>query len=115
MSDLLLNVAAANAPATLAFGIGPIGGLELTVILVVALLIFGRRLPEVGRSLGKGIVEFKKGVQGITDELDDAAASPKTEPAAPVETRRIEQTAVETPATSPAPLPAEEPASAVQK
>ena len=40
----------------------------LIVILIVALLIFGKRLPEVAKSLGKGIVEFKKGVRGIEDE-----------------------------------------------
>ncbi|MCB7129103.1 MAG: twin-arginine translocase TatA/TatE family subunit [Candidatus Brocadiales bacterium] len=49
------------------------GGWEWIVILVVALLIFGKRLPDVMRSLGKGIVEFKKGVQGIEDDVDKAA------------------------------------------
>lgn len=43
------------------------GGIEWIVILVVALLIFGKRLPEVMKSMGKGIVEFKKGVKGIED------------------------------------------------
>lgn len=42
---------------------------ELIVIGIVALLIFGRRLPEVGRSLGKGIVEFKKGLKETEDEI----------------------------------------------
>ncbi len=51
--------------------IGNIGTTEVIVILVIALLLFGRRLPEVGRSLGKGIVEFKKGVKGIEDEIRD--------------------------------------------
>jgi len=37
---------------------------------VIALLLFGKRLPEVARSLGKGIVEFKKGVRGIEEEID---------------------------------------------
>ncbi len=49
------------------------GGWEWIVILVVALLIFGKRLPDVMRSLGKGIVEFKKGVKGIEDDVDKAA------------------------------------------
>jgi len=40
------------------------------VILFVALILFGRRLPEVGRSLGQGIIEFKKGLGGIGDDLD---------------------------------------------
>ncbi len=45
------------------------GGTEWIVILVVGLLIFGRRLPEVGKSLGRSIVEFKKGVKGIESEV----------------------------------------------
>lgn len=47
-----------------------IGHQELLIILVIALLLFGRRLPEVGRSLGRGIVEFKKGIKGIEDDID---------------------------------------------
>jgi len=43
---------------------------EWLVILVVGVLLFGRRLPEVGRYLGKGIVEFKKGLKGLEDEID---------------------------------------------
>jgi sec-independent protein translocase protein TatA len=35
----------------------------------IALLLFGKRLPEVGRSLGKGIVEFKKGLAGIEEDV----------------------------------------------
>ena len=42
---------------------------ELIVILVVALLIFGGKLPEVGRSLGRGIVEFKAGLKGTAEGL----------------------------------------------
>jgi sec-independent protein translocase protein TatA len=49
-----------------------IGTTEVIVIAVIALLIFGRRLPEVGRSLGKGIVEFKKGLRGIEDEINES-------------------------------------------
>lgn len=41
---------------------------EVLVILLVALLVFGGRLPEVGRSLGRGLVEFKKGLKGVGDE-----------------------------------------------
>ena len=48
---------------------------ELLVLLVLALLLFGKRLPEVARSLGKGIVEFKKGVKGIEDDVEGAAKS----------------------------------------
>ena len=55
----------------LAIFAGVPGWAELLVIATVGLLIFGRRLPEVGRSLGKGIVEFKRGIRGIEDEVED--------------------------------------------
>jgi len=54
---------------TLAWGLP--GGWEWIIVLIIALVIFGRRLPEVGRSLGRGIVEFKKGLKGVKDELDE--------------------------------------------
>jgi len=42
---------------------------------IVVLLLFGNRLPSVMRSLGRGVVEFKKGVAGIEDEIDEAVRS----------------------------------------
>ena len=48
------------------------GGIEWIIILIVALLIFGKRLPEVMKSMGRGIVEFKKGVKGVEDDVKDA-------------------------------------------
>jgi sec-independent protein translocase protein TatA len=42
---------------------------EVIVVLVVALLVFGKRLPEVGRSLGRGLVEFKEGLKGAAAEM----------------------------------------------
>ena len=55
------------------------GPWEMAIIAVIALLLFGRRLPEVGRSLGKGIVEFKKGLNEVKDEvtkpMEEAAQS----------------------------------------
>ncbi|HEY2839567.1 MAG TPA: twin-arginine translocase TatA/TatE family subunit [Pirellulales bacterium] len=45
---------------------------ELAVVAVVALLLFGTRLPGVARSLGKSITEFKKGVKGIEDDAEEA-------------------------------------------
>jgi sec-independent protein translocase protein TatA len=47
--------------------------MELMVVLGVAVLLFGKRLPEVGRSLGRGIVEFKKGIRGVEEEFRAAA------------------------------------------
>jgi len=50
----------------LAFGIP--GGSEFLVVAFVALLIFGNRLPGVMKSLGQGLTEFKKGINGVEDE-----------------------------------------------
>ena len=52
-----------------------IGPLELVLLMGLGVLLFGKRLPEVGRSLGRGIVEFKKGLNGVTDELDISSSS----------------------------------------
>jgi len=46
-----------------------LGTTELLIVGAVVLLLFGSRLPKVMRSLGQGIVEFKKGVQGIEEDL----------------------------------------------
>jgi sec-independent protein translocase protein TatA len=53
-----------------------LGPMEMMVVMGIAVLLFGKRLPEVGRSLGKGIVEFKKGLQGVGDEFDLTSPSP---------------------------------------
>jgi len=52
------------------FGFFNLGTQEILILLVIGVLLFGRRLPEVGRYLGKGIVEFKKGIKGIEDDVD---------------------------------------------
>lgn len=70
---------------TLGF-LGNIGWPEILIVGVVLLLLFGRRLPEMGRSLGQGIVEFKKGLKDVTDdiktEMDNATGDSKpSEPA----------------------------------
>ncbi len=50
--------------------IGAPGPMEMMIIAGIALLLFGKRLPEVARSMGKGIVEFKKGIAGVEDEVN---------------------------------------------
>ncbi len=52
------------------------GGWEWIVIVIIALLIFGRRLPEVGRALGQSIVQFKKGIKGIENEIEEESNRP---------------------------------------
>ena len=54
---------------------GPIGTTELIVLAIFGVLIFGKRLPEVGKSIGKGIVEFKKGLSGVDDDTDSPITS----------------------------------------
>ena len=57
------------------FGFITPGPLQLVIIAAVMLLLFGNRLPGVMRSLGRSVVEFKKGVNGIEDELNEAVKS----------------------------------------
>jgi len=57
--------------------IGMPGPLELIVIAGFGLLLFGKRLPEVGKGLARSIVEFKKGLKDVTDEID-VGATPST-------------------------------------
>src|SRR2546429_9490601 len=53
---------------------------HLLILLGIGILIFGKRLPEVGRSLGKGIMEFKKGLKGLEDDVEPgASSSPRAE------------------------------------
>lgn len=65
--------------------IGSMGWPEIMVIMVIGVLLFGRRLPEVGRYLGKGIVEFKKGIKGVEDDIEPSGPSnyPPPEPPKP--------------------------------
>jgi sec-independent protein translocase protein TatA len=69
-----------------------IGPLEIIIVLVVVLLIFGpKRLPQLGRSLGGGMREFKDSVTGKSkdhDELDAAEAKPEPVCAEPSEPAR---------------------------
>lgn len=71
---------------------GPLGVQELIVIFVIALIVFGpRKLPELGRSLGKGMAEFKRASNELRHTLDEeitneerrAALKAPVEPAMP--------------------------------
>jgi sec-independent protein translocase protein TatA len=52
------------------------GPLEMVILAGLGLLIFGKRLPEVGRSVGKTIVEFKKGMREVEEELKNPDTTP---------------------------------------
>ena len=54
-----------------------LGMIELVCIALVALLIFGNRLPSVMRSLGKSVTEFKKGINEVEEDVDKAVTAEK--------------------------------------
>ena len=50
-----------------------IGGTELLVVMIVVFIFFGpKKLPEIGKSLGKGIGEFRRAMRGIQDDIEKA-------------------------------------------
>jgi sec-independent protein translocase protein TatA len=61
----------------LAFGLGP---MELIIVGFVVLLLFGSRLPSVMRSMGKGITEFKRGLNEPAEEEPKEVTSSKSNP-----------------------------------
>ena len=54
-----------------------LGTQEILLLLVMGVLLFGRNLPQLGRSVGKTFVEFKKGMKGLEDEMEPSG-SPRT-------------------------------------
>mgnify|MGYP006281158237 CR=1 FL=1 len=85
-----------------------LGGQELLLLLVLGVLLFGRKLPDIGRSLGKTVVEVKKGLKGIEDDVSEPSA-----PRQAVEPEAIKAPTRVTPSTKPtfddAPAPASAP------
>lgn len=85
---------------------GPIGMPEMVVIAVIALIIFGpRKLPELGKSLGKSIAEFKRASNELKNTLEDEIRTEELQDAR--KSAQIPPTASMAP-TTPAPTPAPE-------
>jgi sec-independent protein translocase protein TatA len=69
-----------------------IGPMEIILVLIVALIVFGpKKLPELGKSLGKGIHEFKGSITGEHESPSEPAAVAAPAPIAPVTTHRVEE------------------------
>ena len=81
--------------SSIPMALGMPSGFEWLIIMGFGLLIFGKRLPEVGRSLGKGIVEFKKGLKGVEDDIsqvdEQPAPTPRMQSTLPGETTKVQQ------------------------
>jgi sec-independent protein translocase protein TatA len=58
------------ATITPLFGFFGLGTQEIMLLLVLGVLLFGRNLPQLGRSLGKTVTEFKRGVKGLEDDTE---------------------------------------------
>jgi sec-independent protein translocase protein TatA len=72
--------------------VGPFGWQEMLIVLVILLLLFGaRRLPEMGRSLGRGMREFKDAVTGKDEDEERAELPPPAPPAEPASQPKSEQ------------------------
>lgn len=54
-----------------------LGHWELIIVLIIALVLFGHRLPSMMRSLGRSVTEFKKGVNDTDDDAENAVSSDK--------------------------------------
>ena len=81
-----------------------VGPLELAIVLIIALVVFGpKRLPELGKSVGRGIREFKGSISGDHDDDDDdepepqakiESAQPPPPPSESAEAKKADETVV---------------------
>jgi len=77
---------------------GPLGGPELVLILVLALIVFGpRRLPEIGKSMGRLLSEFRKASHDFQRTIEDEVEAEKQKPSETILTAPPPMTAEATP------------------
>jgi TatA/E family protein of Tat protein translocase len=85
---------------------GSIGMPELIIIFVIALIVFGpRKLPELGRSLGRSLTEFKRASNDLRNTLEEEIRVEDTPPAAPEKPKAAEPAHVPEAQVSEAPVP----------
>ena len=72
--------------------LGAPGPFELVLLLLVGLLLFGKRLPEVGRSIGQTVVQFKKGLSEVQDEAARTASISTSAPTVPTPPAAVDLT-----------------------
>src|SRR3954466_3112471 len=74
--------------------LGMPSGAEWLIVAAIGLLLFGKRLPEVGKSLAQGIVQFKKGLKSTEEEIEQASEPKPTPPASTSQPMLTGQTTV---------------------
>jgi sec-independent protein translocase protein TatA len=80
------------------FGFIPgLGMQEILLLLLLGVLLFGRKLPELGRSVGKTLVEFKRGYHGLEEEITNSASN---KPSAAIEPEPVKPPQRVTPSTT---------------
>ena len=87
---------------------GSFGFQEILLLLLLGVLLFGRKLPDIGRSLGKTVIEFKKGIGGLEEEISSATSTTPGRTAAiePEPVRPPQRVTPSAPVFSDAPAPA---------
>lgn len=82
-----------NLPLFAMFGLGTP---EILLLVVLGILLFGRKLPDLARSMGKSMTEFKKGMKGIEDEVSEPSG-----PRASIEPEPVKAPTRVTPTSAP--------------
>ncbi len=57
-----------------------LGGMEIALLLGIGILLFGKRLPDMGRSVGRAVTSFRQGLSGLEDDIDKASSRPAMPP-----------------------------------